>query len=68
MSEALSLELRTSIHWLLQDAQGLSSIADSARLEYQRTMDHGTSQLNMTFADWRSMPSLPASVEGRAHD
>jgi len=40
----LSLDIRGSIHWLLQESLQLSTIADSARLEFARTLLDGTGE------------------------
>lgn len=42
MADTLSVEVRASLAWLFQDAIDLTTIADSSKLEYARSLADGT--------------------------
>ncbi len=57
MSATLSTQISASLVWLFQDAQGLTTIADSSRLEYDAQLSDGSgdSQANMLWHDVRTL-------------
>lgn len=57
MSASLSTQISASLVWLFQDSQGLTTIADSSRLEYDAQLSDGSgnNQANMLWHDVRTL-------------
>jgi hypothetical protein len=57
MTATLSTEIKASLAWLLQDAQGLTTVADASRLDYALKLDDGAAadQANGLWHDLRSL-------------
>lgn len=76
MAEALSAQVSASLLWLFQDTLGLTTIADSSRLEFAAQLNDGSGagQANLVWHDLRTVTSganddlvlsaLPQSIFG----
>lgn len=76
MTEALSAEISASLLWLFQDTLGLTTIADSSRLEFDAQLSDGSGagQANLVWHDLRTvaaganddllLSALPQSIFG----
>jgi hypothetical protein len=61
MTATLSSEIKASLAWLLQDAQGLTTVADASRLDYAATLDDG-SAAGQANGLWHDLRTLAASA------
>jgi hypothetical protein len=58
MSDTLALDLKTSIHWSFREALSLSTVTDSSKLEYNRSLADGTDddEVDKLWHDLRGLP------------
>ncbi len=61
MAATLSTEVKASLAWLMQDAQGLTTVADASRLEYAAPLDNGAAA-DQADALWHDLRTLAASA------
>jgi len=57
MAATLSSEIKASLAWLLQDTQGLTTVADASRLEFAASLNNGSAagQANALWHDLRTL-------------
>lgn len=61
MTATLSTEIKASLAWLLQDAQGLTTVADASRLDYALSLDDGATA-DRANGLWHDLRTVAASA------